>query len=366
MDYKPSTVKDWCLASGSPYRVLLPSREDVTYGPSYGTLSFGPQNPILLHEEYVAEIPNCAVVGGFEGAFVGDHALMDILFRPRVERYYVTAAPWGPDYADTTVVRIDPHIGGCIPTGILLQSWFGPSCYHWIVEHLSKLMLIEMDNIPPDIPLLIDDRVLSTPSYIEMLSTITTRPIVPLAPRTRYMVGLLYFPSPPCLPPTIRDWEVTLEPGDVPIRREAIEFLRNRLSVPGTGDRRLFIDRQNEPTRLVNKTEVAQVFSEFGFEPIRPETLSFRRQQEMFASAAVIAGQSGAGLTNVLLAPSSASLICLQAQAWQENPYADLAGYGGQSSLFIVGDMVEGSSGQQAQFTVDPASLRTTLARVLA
>jgi hypothetical protein len=367
VEFKPTTVKDWCLNFGAPYRILLPSWSDVSYGPNYHGLALGPETPITLHEEYMAEIPNCQVVGGFEGAFVDNRALMDILYRPKAGRYYIPTPPWGPAFADLNKVVLDGSGNWTVPEGILLQSWYGPTFYHWAVDHLSKLLMVELDHVPKDVPLLVHEWVTQIPPLMDMLRQITQRPVVKLTTGTVYAVEHLYLPSSPCMPSTMQEEAYVLEPGDVIIRREAVEFLRARLKITRRGQRhRFFIDRQGEPTRLINKNEVRQVFSEFGFQSVQPEMLTFKEQQSLFASASIIAGQSGAGLVNVLLAPPSASLICLQAKPWKENPYANLAAYGGQRSLFIAGGDSDAPSASHAQFTVDTDKLRATLTEVLA
>jgi capsular polysaccharide biosynthesis protein len=234
------------------------------------------------------------------------------------------------------------------------------------VDHLSKLLVVALDHVPEEVPLLVHEWVTHMPQYMDMLRTITDRPVVKLTTSTVYNVEHLYLPSAPCMPPLIQEEAFVLEPGDVIIRREAVEFLRARLRTPNRGRRyRFYIDRQTAPIRLVNRDEVRQVFVDLGFRSVQPELLSFAEQQKLFASASCIAGQSGAGLVNVLLAPQAATLICLQAKPWKENSYANLAAYGGQRSLFIAGGDSDAPSSQHAQFTVDTVKLRATLTEVL-
>jgi capsular polysaccharide biosynthesis protein len=158
--------------------------------------------------------------------------------------------------------------------------------------------------------------------------------------------------------------------GDVTVDREAVEFLRQRVSGSGSGQRRLYIDRRAvmAPIRLRNGAEVAEVFQSFGFDVVRPAEYSFGQQREMFSNAAVVAGESGAAMTNMLLAPKETVMICLQALPFSLNVYSDLAAYGGQRSRFLVGASVEriGSiPSYQSSFVYDPDKLRDELASIL-
>jgi tetratricopeptide (TPR) repeat protein len=72
-------------------------------------------------------------------------------------------------------------------------------------------------------------------------------------------------------------------------------------SPPGPRGRHLFVRRADSSKRriLSNRSEVVERFQHAGFEIVQPETLSFAEQVRLFASASVIAGESGAAMANV-------------------------------------------------------------------
>jgi hypothetical protein len=239
-----------------------------------------------------------------------------------------------------------------------------------MVEHLSKFLLLEKANIPRHVPLLIDERVMAGSRWMEMLDFIDRahRPIIPLHVGWTYHVDHLIVPGSLCLPPTVK-LDISIAPGDVIVAPEAVAFLRSRLASERRGTRRIYLDRVanpgTNPDRLTNKAAVVDAFSSMGFEIVSPELLSFSEQREMFSDVAVVASQTGAGLVGMLLAPPSALMICLQACEWSVNPYSDIATYGGQPSLFVVGDGYDPLD-QTSHFSVDPDILRSTLKEVLA
>jgi capsular polysaccharide biosynthesis protein len=370
--YLPERTKTWCESHGAPYRSFIPAHFGFSYGPNYEVpASLGPTTEVEFPEGYVAEIPNCYVVGGYEAVLTSDdRALMDSLYRAHAERFYIPTPPWGPARADLAAVHTgDTEVPWIIPEGILLQGWYGPSYYHWMIEHLSKFLLLEKAGIPPRVPLLVDERVAAGHQYMEMLASIDRdhRPIIPLHPGWKYRVDHLVVPGSICLPPTVRG-HLSLEPGDAIISKEAVSFLRSRLGSGECGARRIYLDRvadkQTNTDRLTNKISVAKVFKSLGFEIVSPERMSFADQRALFSDVAVVASQTGAGLVGMLLAPPSSLMICMQACKWSVNPYSDIATLGGQPSLFITGDGKDPLD-QMSHFSMDTDELRSTLEEVL-
>jgi capsular polysaccharide biosynthesis protein len=164
-----------------------------------------------------------------------------------------------------------------------------------------------------------------------------------------------------------------VEIGDVTVSRLAIEWLRKRLAPTEPCKARIYIDRRAvmAPVRLLNGDDVERTFADFGFETVHPAEMSFAEQRAVFGNAAYIAGETGAAMTNVLLAPSSTVMICMQARRWPLSIYADLCTYGGQRNLFFVGEPatgeVDGTDGRtyQSGFRMGGDLLRNRLREIL-
>jgi capsular polysaccharide biosynthesis protein len=304
-----------------------------------------------------------------------DHqALFDIAQCERAERLNLESSTMPLVNRDQIQVRISEASGEYIPEGVLLQSWFAANYHHWLVEHLPKIMLIEQAGVPVQIPLLVDEKAYEISQLRDLLTVIDSyhRPVFPLRWAVEYQVGNLIVPSNLFgTAPNLRG-NLQVETGDVTVAREAIEFLRSRLAPENKkGSRLIYIDRRAKmaPVRLKNGDAVRGVFERLGFETVSPGTMTFAAQRELFSDAAVIAGESGAAMTNVLLAPKSTVMICLQAQRWPLNIYSDLCAYGGQKSLFIVGEIVFDPAAPiqsyQAPFEMDPDALALILGRIL-
>jgi hypothetical protein len=90
----------------------------------------------------------------------------------------------------------------------------------------------------------------------------------------------------------------------------ALSWLRTALlervpASPGPPER-LYIDRSSRRWRsVVNEEEVMHLLAERGFRVVRPEQLTMGEQIQLFRRAEVIVGLHGAGLANLLFAPSA-------------------------------------------------------------
>lgn len=101
--------------------------------------------------------------------------------------------------------------------------------------------------------------------------------------------------------------------------------------------------------RLVNEDEVIRALTPLGFETVRAETLSFARQLELFSAAEIVIGAHGAGLTNMLHAPQTATLIelmnsaCHTEQVMNFSSMQRITQSCGQYYLRVVGDVLPGT-----------------------
>jgi capsular polysaccharide biosynthesis protein len=346
----------------------MPERQDVTYGPCYEPYpGFGPTTPITLPEAYLAEVHDCQALGGFGVVLADGEALLDIALGS--DRFDLTSGEPMPvanrDTVGVNAERVESHH---ISEGILMESWFAANYHHWLVEHLTKLSLVE--DVDPTVPLLVDAKALDIPQLGEALRALTDRPVIGLQWNVLYPVDHLWVPSNLFGTSPGLKHGLEVEIGDATVAREGIKWLRDRLAPPRPWPykgRRVYIDRRavRAPVRLTNGDEVRYIFEEFGFETVRPAEMSFAEQRDTFGHADVIAGESGAGMTNVLLAPASTVMVCMQARRWPLNIYSDLAAYGKQRSFFLVGDSIPSPAVGQNSFKMDGDLLNETLARIL-
>jgi capsular polysaccharide biosynthesis protein len=382
--YRTSTVKAWAESVGAPYEIAIPAGTGRAFRPDYGETPAVPQAVEMPQPEvYLAEIPGASIIGA-QAIVLTQHgaALAHLPFWPIADRLDLAESSVPFIDARGALVDIPSAATTPIPAGVLFQGFGVRNYYHWLTEFLPRLLVLERCGVPADVPLLVDKRTYGVAQLAEALRIADRagRPVVEIEPDTLYRVGRLIVPSSLAwLAPNLRD-HLNLEFGDNLIAAEAIEFVRERLGLPGggrpgapgtpgtPGKRRLYIARRasTSPTRLANEPQVREVFAEAGFEILHPESLTFAEQRKVFSGAAMIASESGAGLANMLLAPPSATLICLIAQEYAVNVYADVAGHAGQPALFIAGEIAGEVPVKpyHARFTIPPDRLRRILAEL--
>jgi capsular polysaccharide biosynthesis protein len=329
-----NTVKDWAERHGTPYRVVIPARLGEVFR-TRDAMGYCESIPVPQPEVYVAEIPDATIKGQDESVWADGEQLNDLAVR------HAGRAP----FTQTTLPPDGPWVGRSyqvsnrvvIPEGILLTHHFAGNWFHWIVEQVSKLQFA--DGIP-----LIVDRGLP-PQCIQAVSGRTLIEVGPLPYTVKRLtvIGRLVWLPPDLLP------GVRVIDSDILMAAEAIAYLRNMATL-STPNVKLYVERTGA-IRLSNQAEVRAHFEAEGYVTIRPQSLTFDQQRELFGRASAIAGESGGGLTNVLFAPPECEVTILQTPI-EWNLYANLVGFGGQKARFIDGVPVPMEPYYQAPYRV--------------
>jgi len=153
------------------------------------------------------------------------------------------------------------------------------------------------------------------------------------------------------------------------IAAESVQFLRDRLpskqAVVGAS-RRLFLSRRDASARrLVNESEIERLVHRYGFETIVLSGLSVARQAQIFSEAEMIMG-SGAGLANLVFAPTHARVIELASPRWLTVYHWMLSARLGVDHTLVLanGDArAEAASirHREKDFSIDPQKLQRVL-----
>jgi capsular polysaccharide biosynthesis protein len=190
-------------------------------------------------------------------------------------------------------------------------SW---NYYHLVYEFIVKFIYLNELDIPLDVPVLIDQTCLDVPQYKELLDIANKKgyQLIGVSRRARFNVGeLIYINCPNFIPPNNADENSYSD--DIQFDINSLHKLRNYL-LPHSSQRkfpkRIFISRKNASARRkFNEDAVIQLLSEFGFETVFPEKLSFADQISLFNQAEWIIGGSGAAFTNLLFCSKLCKVI---------------------------------------------------------
>jgi tetratricopeptide (TPR) repeat protein len=239
--------------------------------------------------------------------------------------------------------------------------------YHWWVDFLPRVGILR------EFPELNDHKIIILNSLNpEQLATLTKvgisedrlvkvcrghilhcdELIVPsLTGRTMTANGL-----PEWMRPMINDWAINW------IRTEFADWLVPKADTP----KRIFISRaKTRFRRCINEDEVYAIAQRYGFTTLENESMNYQEQLAIYAGAEMVMGPHGAGFTNMLFAPSTATAIEMFPKHRSPTFYKDLCGQLGQRYVKFDGPITRLQPEQWADFGdfyIDLADVERVLA----
>jgi capsular polysaccharide biosynthesis protein len=134
-----------------------------------------------------------------------------------------------------------------------------------------------------------------------------------------------------------RNWDHPANLGNP----QTLHSLRVAFGVPaeGSASRRLMISRSDaDGRRILNWEEIEPVLARHGYETVVLSAMSFDEQRRLFSGASHVVGVHGAGLTNILFAPTQAKVLEILPPMVATSAYWMLATGIGQSYGALIGD----------------------------
>ena len=241
---------------------------------------------------YIKELHNVVIDSGFwmildgKKLYSDDVSGRNIAFSPLVR---------GRLSNDNTTVIVDcgtPVLD--IPEPLVFLGGDENYC-HWLIRYLSRLALLEGHANLRELPFLVKNNMKRYQA--ESLD------LLDIPEAYRYMVpeNSLIHCNHIYIPTNLRNER------DVGIGCKWLrdKFCRNKTRTRKSL-RRLYISRgDSQLRRLLNEDELVYELARRGFETIIPGDISFTQQISLFSEASVVVGPHGAGLTNIVFAPSN-------------------------------------------------------------
>ncbi|MDO7874165.1 glycosyltransferase family 61 protein [Hymenobacter sp. ASUV-10] len=184
--------------------------------------------------------------------------------------------------------------------GLAYGPWAVGNYYHWIVDTLPRLLLLQRQY--PGCRLLMPA---GLPVY---------------AAKTAAMFGferqLLVQPGEIVTVPQLVMPDYAAHPGyqDPALMREVRETVWRAVGArprpPGQPGRRVYVSRARQRIRrLLNEAAIEPLLRQYGFETVYFETLSFEEQVQLLLETDVLVGIHGAGLTNTLFMRPNTTVV---------------------------------------------------------
>jgi capsular polysaccharide biosynthesis protein len=197
------------------------------------------------------------------------------------------------------------------PTSVLLALPLYSNYFHWTVELLPRLQLLEGNADLRELPLIVPG---DAPPFVrETLRLSGYADQVQFVDRGIHKFANLYIPS-------------LLSPPSHPSPM-AISWLRDKLTSTLSQTnfekkRRLYVSRRDALTRYAsNEFELEAMLGKFGFETVKMSDYSVAEQINLFSQAHMIVGVHGAALTNLVFCSPGTYVLELFLQGWFTNAF---------------------------------------------
>ena len=325
---------------------------------------------VMLPAVYLSEINDAIVFGGTDLCVIQDTILYDEI--DRKEKYSYGIKPLIIQKVNTGTITIKfPLKIKHVESAIHFTKDHSKNYFHWIVECLPRLSLIE--DLDINIPLIVDDDL--PEQFYEALQLInkTKRKIIKLNAIYACKVKKLYYPSQLSI---LRDnYGTPFYDKDVIISPQAISYIRKAFfsnqNILKNKDRKIYVSRNaNTSKRLLNSLEIENLLVKYGFEIVFPEYLSFAAQKDIFSQARLVIGPAGAAMTNIIFLNKDCEVIMLTGDAPNMNLHAFniLSQEIGFNLKFLIGTSQKESDKvaiAHSNFTIDIDLLREQIENIM-
>lgn len=300
-----------------------------------------------IPNRYFAIIKECSIVGECECVLKDDYFILDLFCDKEQYRYNLEHSEWMYYKRKGKVKLLCNDSGKHYTKGILLCITASNNYFHFMFGAMTRLALI--NGIPQfdDWPLFIDKKAYDISSLRELLGILnkTDRKVIIIEDGGICKVdNLLVISESLLLPINVygklrgrdfrMDWDNALL-----VRKTCID----NISTTNTNmPRRIFVSRKSNQ-RIVNMSEIENIFIKHGFEIVYCEEMSFMEQVQLFNNAEFVAGPTGAALTNILFCNPGTKFICLIPKKSRFYSYSTIAGNLGLKSIFVDGKITRGN-----------------------
>lgn len=199
--------------------------------------------------------------------------------------------------------------------------------YHWLIEVLPKLSVLEQVPELSNTPLILPRQLQQFHRDSLKLAGIDQSRIVAIEPGF-WQVDRLYFPELPA---------PTGHPSPHAIQWLRTRFLNNE-NMQASSARRIYLTRRDAiQRRLLNEEIIIGHLKTLGFEIICPGEHSFAEQIEIFRNVQVVVAPHGAGLTNMVFAPVGATVVEFFGDNYVNGCFWAMANICGHKHAFLIG-----------------------------
>ncbi|NKC02860.1 glycosyltransferase family 61 protein [Ochrobactrum haematophilum] len=270
---------------------------------------------------------------------------------------------------DNILLKYKVGLNPKVKSGLHLFKEYEQNYFHFVAELMPKLVYFEQMGFDVSIPLLVsgdlDGRLYE---LIDLLKH-PDRKLLKLDRNVPYLVEKLFYVSDLSL---VRDvYDRKPETFDTylpaPLLTAIVDKVADGNLEPCTRRRRkLFLTRHGRHRKIVNEQEIIDALLKMDFEVIDLSILSIKSQVELFLSADVIVGGTGAGFTNLLWCrPNTKAVVLYPDHPYNNTTFWDQIGAARRLDITYIdgprANVVTGVHSMHDDFTIDLQQLKDVL-----
>ena len=199
-----------------------------------------------------------------------------------------------------------------IDTAINLMHEYENNYFHFIAEVIPKIILCQEATLDPIIPYAITNDL--HPNLELLFSALTKgeRSVIRLERGTLYNVAKIYCPSDCSVVVDAYEGGEFSRMSAIDVKRisKAVKIIK-AVSSKSLAPQRIFACRHGRTRALINQSAVYNHLKRFGFVEVDTNQMSLSQQIEIFSSAEIVVGPTGAQLSNLVWCDSSAKALVL-------------------------------------------------------
>jgi capsular polysaccharide biosynthesis protein len=270
-----------------------------------------------------------------------------------------------------SMMQISFHISQphWIEKGINLMHEYNSNYFHFIVETLPKMLIINDMGIPNNIPYIFESNLAPNISALIKLINQNKRSLIFLSPQKIYKINEILMPSDlssiiDCYKNCSTKNESAIH---VPYLKKAVSLIKNQIKEIDYKNLfikdKIYVKRSGNYRLLLNKVDIEKSLVKLGFKIVDTTKMDISEQISTFENAELIVTPTGAHVTNIVLCMPQTKVIVLISDHKSHQPYLwELLGKVSLSKVdFIFGHSSEISKkdkyGVHADFTIPISSL---------
>lgn len=318
--YDYSKKNKYIIYEASPEKIYL-KKPKVT-GSFAGTLfegnTFSPQ-------VYVSIINNAIITGGSSLVVTQeDDLLSDEMVDFSTEDFGIKSPHVSYRYEDKVILTYRKRPNTYIREGILLSCDHDANYFHWLVECLPKLLLIDELEQFRSMPLLIPSGLHENLKEALKRVNIYNHPVINLEAGVAYHVDQLVFPS--ALSRIVdRYMGGAVFDADIILSHKWISrvanLLRNNAALEVKPWRKIYLTRKKGLRGLGNRVAIETLMIDQGFEVVDLDDMTLDIQIKLFSQVRLIVAPTGAALTNMLFCQPGTKVIIFMSNHEVTNYY---------------------------------------------